>query len=177
MRTNAAKEKMMNQPRQTPILISVFLAVLSLALFGLTACDTSPNILELVGARNESITQNYFEKGVADCHGAQYTDAQGRTWEGIPLWLLVGRVDNDVKHKGGYDDALADKGYQIEVFNADNLSVKFSSQEVKRNNNIIVANKMNGAALPAGTAPLALVGSGIDASRWLENVISIKLTF
>lgn len=172
----------MSKPKLKLFLSLVFFVVLSLVLLSSIGCnrraDNPSWDLKLEGARTETISQEKFERGVAEkCHGLKYIDGQGKIWKGIPLWLLVGRIDDDDKHgKGGFNDALADKGYEIEISSADR-TVKFSSKEIKRNNDIIVANKMNDAAVPDEMAPLVLVGSGVDASRRLENIISIKLTF
>jgi hypothetical protein len=133
--------------------------------------------LKIEGARTESIGQDYFEDGASpDCHGIKYTDEQERVWEGIPLWYLAGRVDDNKIHKNGaFNDALADQGYEIEVIAGDR-SAKFTSQEIKRNNNILVACKMNGTTLPVDTGPLMLVGSGVDNSRQVGQITSIKLS-
>jgi hypothetical protein len=159
----------------------LFLVLSSLVMLFSTGCgsggDNPSWSLKLEGARTETIDQAYFEDGAAaDCHGTKYTDEQGTVWEGIPLWFLAGRVDDDKTHKNGaFNDSLADRGYEIEVIAGDR-SAKFTSQEIKRNNNIIVACKMNGLSLPADIGPLMLVGKGVDKARQVEQITSIKLS-
>ncbi len=159
------------------IFVIVLVIVLSLIVFGLAACTSKVSLwsVTLEGARTEVMPQADFEDG-AGCHVKTYTDAEGKVWEGMPLWYLVGRVDDDQKHKSGaFSDSLADAGYEITVASA-GASVKFTSQEVKRNDNIIVACKMNGAALSDSEGPLKLVGSGVDQSRQIGKITSIKLS-
>jgi hypothetical protein len=55
---------------------------------------------------------------------------------------------------GSYNDALADAGYNIKVSAIDDFSFTFDSATVKRNNNIIVANKLNDLPLPEDKYPL-----------------------
>jgi hypothetical protein len=174
------EEKKM-RPEQKLGVVSVFFAVLSLVLFGSTGCERGPGnstwSIKLEGARTEIIYQDYFEQAIADCHGKKYTDEQGNVWEGMPLWFLAGRIDDGRKHgKNGYNESLADQGYEIEVISA-NRSVKFNSRETKLNDNIIVACYMGGARLRDETAPLALVGSGVDEAHRLDRITSIKLIF
>ena len=53
-----------------------------------------------------------FESGAAPgCHGTTWTDAQGHVWTGIPLWYLVGNVD-DADTMGQLKTMLWDKGYR-----------------------------------------------------------------
>ena len=54
------------------------------------------------------------------CHGVStYTDSSG-TWGGLPLWRLVGYVDDQNVHGvGAFNDALAADGYTIQVTGAD----------------------------------------------------------
>jgi len=55
--------------------------------------------LHLKGAIEEDIDRGTFESGASDsCHGTKWVDSKGREWEGIPLWLLLGRIDDENKH-------------------------------------------------------------------------------
>ena len=78
-----------------------------------------PWTLRLEGARTETMDQATFESGAAPgCHGVTWKDAQGRAWSGIPLWLLVGWVDDARKHgTGAFADDLA-AGYTVELTGA-----------------------------------------------------------
>ena len=133
----------------------------------------------LQGAITESMNKNTFEAGAAPgCHGKTWTDAQGHVWLGIPLWYLVGNVD-DNKGQGdmSYNDALADQGYEVHVANSNGDMVVFTSKEVKRNDNIIIAYEIDGQPLPSTQWPLALVGNAVDQQHQIGMISKIKLVF
>jgi hypothetical protein len=136
--------------------------------------------LELIGASTYTMNQTEFENGAActeGSHGVSYTDGSGNVYTGIPLWLLCGWVDDGVVHgAGAFNDALAAAGYSVNVSAADGFSYTFTSANVSRNNNIIVANTMNGAPLPDTRYPLALVGSALTSGKQkVSKIATIEL--
>jgi DMSO/TMAO reductase YedYZ molybdopterin-dependent catalytic subunit len=133
--------------------------------------------LHLEGALTEDMDRATFESGTAPgCHKATWKDSTAQEWSGIPLWLLVGRVDDEIKHNtGAYNDALADAGYTIEITAADGYKVTLDSKKVKRNDNIIVANMVNGNPLDDQNFPLRLVGSDLTKKEMAGKIVSIKL--
>jgi hypothetical protein len=132
--------------------------------------------LSLQGVVTLSVDKATFEAGAAPgCHGKTWTDAQGHTWLGIPLWYLVGNMD--ATKQMTFDDALADKGYEVHVANSNGDMVVFSSKEVKRNDNIIVAYEIDGQPLPSTQWPLALVGSDVDQQHQISQISKIKMVF
>jgi hypothetical protein len=80
-----------------------------------------PFSLSLQGAITVADDQATIESCSAPgCHGTKWTDPQGHVWNGVPLWLLAGSVDDNVTHgTGAFNDALADKGYEVHVVGAD----------------------------------------------------------
>jgi uncharacterized repeat protein (TIGR02543 family) len=136
--------------------------------------------LELKGADTYIMSQNEFENG-ATCseggHGVSYTDGSGNVYTGMPLWLLCGWVDDGVQHgTGAFNDALAAAGYSVNVSASDGFSYAFASATVARNNDIIVANTMNGAPLPESKYPLALVGSALTSNKQkVSKIAKIEL--
>lgn len=86
-------------------------------------------MLHLEGLITEEIDRGTFESGAAsNCHGTTWRDEKAQDWVGIPLWLLVGRVDDDIKHKGpAFKDALSTAGYTVEVIASDGFTVTFQS--------------------------------------------------
>ena len=137
--------------------------------------------LELVGAISDDVSQTEFENGVA-CHGAAtWTDpSTSDNWTGLPLWLLVGWVDDDNIHgPDAFNDALAASGdYSVKVIASDGYSKTFASTLVANNNNIIVANEMNGASLPESYYPLRLVGSALTSGgQRVSMIVRIELVF
>ncbi len=137
--------------------------------------------LHLDGVLSEDITDSYFAAALADCHSASWTCEGGHLWEGIPLWLFAGRVDDDFKHNpnepGAFNDAVADAGYEVEVIAADGFSKTFTSEEVKRNDNMIIASLCDGEPLAEDYWPLRLVGPELSKGQMVSQIIEIKLIF
>ena len=118
--------------------------------------------------------QTEFESG-ADCHEATWVDGTD-TWSGIPLWRLVGYVDDGVQHgEGAFNDGLAVAGYDIMVTASDGYSKTFASADVARNDNMIVANKLNGEDLPEDRYPLRLVGPSLTGGQKVGMISEIQL--
>jgi hypothetical protein len=135
--------------------------------------------LHLEGKLIEEMDRGTFESGSAPgCHGQSFTDTKAQVWSGVPLWLLVGRVDDDIKHDGpAFNDAMAASGYTVEVISSDGTSVTFDSKRVARNDNIIVANSVNGNPLNDADFPLRLVGSDLKENEGLGKIVSIIIHF
>ncbi len=139
----------------------------------------APWALKLEGIVNENMDPATFESGSAiGCHGVKWTDDQNRVWEGIPLWYLVGRVDDTNTHKGdAFDSAAAEAGYEVQIIAADGFTVKLTSQEVAKNNALIIAYKRDGSPLPENQWPLRLVGATLEKGQMVGQIATIKLVF
>ena len=133
--------------------------------------------LSLEGARSEIMDRATFESGASPkCHGVTWKDAQGRVWSGIPLWLLVGRVDDGLKHGArAFNDSLAAAGYPVDVVAGDGATVSLDSFRLERNNEIIVACLLDGAPLPAKSFPLRLAGPGLKEEERIGGIARIVL--
>jgi DMSO/TMAO reductase YedYZ molybdopterin-dependent catalytic subunit len=133
--------------------------------------------LELSGATDYVMTQAEFVSAVlCPGHGVEYTDADG-TWKGLPLWLLVGWVDDDNAHGAdAFNDELAALGYQVRVIASDGYSRTFEIADVARNDDIIVANTLDGQPLPEARYPLRLMGSALTSgSQRVGKIVRIEL--
>ncbi|HOV66840.1 MAG TPA: PKD domain-containing protein, partial [Methanoregulaceae archaeon] len=133
------------------------------------------------GSVQRTITKSYFEQGLSwSGHRAQYTDSDGNVWEGMPLWRLVGYVDDDNEHgQEAFNRTLLEQGYTITVI-APDYQKSFTSGEVAFNSNYIVANTLNGAPLPAqingkNVWPLKLVGVNATGGKSVGNISEIRL--
>jgi hypothetical protein len=136
-----------------------------------------PWTLSLQGAINQDIDQSTFEAGAAPgCHGASWTDAQGHVWTGIPLWYLVCYVD-DTDTMGALNTAVWDKGFEVHLANSNGDIVMYSAQDVRKNDNLIIAYEVDGQPLPSTEWPLALVGSAVDSQHQISMITKIKLVF
>jgi DMSO/TMAO reductase YedYZ molybdopterin-dependent catalytic subunit len=133
--------------------------------------------LHLHGAISQPVDRASFQScGSPSCHGTAWTDGNGQNWVGVPLWLLVGEVDDSNSHNtGAFNDALADAGYTVDITSSDSTTVTLDSKLIKRNNKIIVAFTVNDAELPGQYYPLRLVGSGLDKSQMIGKVEMIQL--
>ena len=134
--------------------------------------------LHLSGPLSENISQDAFEEGVACQHGVTWTDSKGHVWGGMPLWLLVGRVDDNIIHgPDAFNDSLAAQGHTVTVSGSDGYSYSFPSQTVAENDNIFVANTLDGSPISGQNPPLKLVGSGLTSGKQqVGNVSSIVLS-
>ena len=138
-----------------------------------------PWTLSLQGAISEDMDKSTFESGAAPgCHGINWTDANGDVWTGIPLWYLVEYVD-DAETMDSLQDAKAvwDKGFEVHIANSNGDIVMYTSQQIKQNDNIIVAYQLDGKPLSNKQWPLALVGSEVDSQHQISMINKIKLIF
>ena len=167
--------------RNNRVKIAFITLVTALMVASMAACAEAPPAeigwsLKLTGALTETITQEEFEEGTdLNCHGVEISIEGEGTYSGIPLWMLCGWVDDEVKHgEGAFSDELANQGYNITVIAADGYSVTFSSQAIVRNNNIVLANKVDGQPISQG-GPLRLVGPELSKGQRVKNVVEIHL--
>ncbi len=135
--------------------------------------------VDFVGAIDEPMNRATFETGAADnCHQATWTDDKNQVWTGIPLWYLLGRVDDDNKHgDNAYREDLALTGYTVDVVAADGYTVTLDSALTNRNNNIIVAYLVNGNPLTTDDFPLRLVGSDLTKKEMVGTIAKIMINF
>jgi hypothetical protein len=133
--------------------------------------------LPLEGTIKEDMDRGTFQSCSApSCHGAAWTDDKAQDWSGVPLWMLVARVDDETKHgDGAYNDKLADQGYTVKVVSADGYEVTLDSARIKRNNKIVVAYLVNGNPLDDKDFPLRLVGSDLQPNEMVGRIIKINL--
>jgi len=130
--------------------------------------------LQLVGAATVSMKQVDFET-LASSYPASWDDnATGNVWSGVALWRLVALVDDG--DNTTFSDAMASAGYNVRVIAADDYGYTFPSQEVARNDNLILANELNDAPLPAEKYPLKLVSPDFEVGGpSVSQVVRIEL--
>ncbi len=140
--------------------------------------DTGANwLLHLEGAISEEMDRATFESGSsAHCHLEVWTDENGDEWSGIPLWYLLGRVDDAVRHESrAFDEDLAEAGYTITITAADGYSIELNSQDAAFNDDWIVASLVNGEPITDKNYPLRLVGKGLEKGQMIGAIESITL--
>jgi len=133
--------------------------------------------LTLGGSKQEVVDRNTFQScGAASCHQSTWTDDQGQVWAGVPLYLIAGRVDDEITHDGpAYNRDLANAGYLIELIAADGYTTTIDSQAAYYNRKILVANQVNGVELPDKYFPLRLVGDELDKGQRIGALSEIRL--
>lgn len=133
-------------------------------------------VLTLKGKIIEEMDRATFESGAAEgCHGRDWTDADGGRWTGIPLYLMVGRVDDEVAHEGpAYNRELAQAGYQVVLKTSSGADVEISSEAMYYKRDIILAYKLDGQPLPEEYWPLRLVGEGLDEADMVGQIIELE---
>jgi DMSO/TMAO reductase YedYZ molybdopterin-dependent catalytic subunit len=133
--------------------------------------------LRLVGTRTETIPRSFFEAGAAPgCHRATWVDEEGRTWIGIPLWLLVGWVDDyNVHRAGAFHRGLAAEGYPIDLVSSDGTRLTIPSDRVSLDDGILLAHRVDGGPLEAAHFPLRLVGASVAPTERLGRLEEIVL--
>jgi DMSO/TMAO reductase YedYZ molybdopterin-dependent catalytic subunit len=135
-----------------------------------------------LGGISYDVSKTYFESALACQFGADhkvaYTDSQDRVWEGMPLWLFAGFVDDADQHSdNAFNEEMAAEGYQVVITAADGYTVTIDSTDIIRNNNYIVANTLNGATIPKsdGSWPLRLVGPAVSGKTSISQIVRIDL--
>ncbi|NJD58211.1 MAG: hypothetical protein C3F13_05135 [Anaerolineales bacterium] len=131
--------------------------------------------LDLTGAISSPVTRDSYQScGAPSCHGSLYTDTNGQNWVGVPLWLLVGEVDDADSHSDvAYNRALADTGYTIDLVSSDGTTVTLDSKAIKEDNQVIVAHLVNDGELPELYYPLRLVGSSVKDDQMIGQITQI----
>jgi DMSO/TMAO reductase YedYZ molybdopterin-dependent catalytic subunit len=133
--------------------------------------------LHLEGAIADDVDRNTFEScSAASCHQATWTDDHAQVWTGTPLWLVVGRVDDERMHEDpAFNRELADQGYTVELVAADGYSVEFDIERIRENNDIIVAHLVNDNPLDEESFPLRLVGPDLQGNERIAQIAEILL--
>ena len=133
--------------------------------------------LHLDGELTEDVDSASYETCAApSCHGSSWTDEEGQSWQGVPLWSLVGRVDDDNKHEdAAFNDDLASGGYDVHLVAGDGYRVTLDGESVARDNKILLAYLLGEDPLPVKYLPLRLVGPGLEKSDWIGNVEAIEV--
>ena len=114
------------------------------------------------------------------CHAAEWQNTSGNTFKGVPLWRLIGYVDDELMHEKGlaFNDELAAAGYEVEIIAEDGYTKTLTSEEIKLNQDIIVAYLIDGEPLDADHWPLRLVGV-IDVAKefMVSQIVAIRIVF
>jgi DMSO/TMAO reductase YedYZ molybdopterin-dependent catalytic subunit len=101
-------------------------------------------------------------------------DRQGRRWEGVPLYLVAGMVDDKKKHDAGaYNAKLAKQGYEIQIETTTGKVVTIDSRDIAGKDSVILSSKVDGGELPDEYFPLRLVGPGLSDAQMPGGIARI----
>jgi DMSO/TMAO reductase YedYZ molybdopterin-dependent catalytic subunit len=133
--------------------------------------------LKLSGTIDEQVDRATFESCAAPkCHGARWTDSRGREWEGVPLFLLVGRIDDQKRHgSGAFNRTLNAEGYRVTLRGRDGREVVLDARGVGPDARLVVAHRRDGEPLSDEDGPLRLVGAGVTPNLDLSGIGDIRL--
>jgi len=131
--------------------------------------------LDLEGAVLSEVDRGSFQSCASPgCHGVEWQDGDGQTWAGVPLWLLVGEVDDADRHSDyAFNEELAQTGYTVDVVAADGYSVSFDSLSIQQDGKFLVAYLLNASELPEEHYPLRLVGPDLENKQMVSQIVKI----
>ena len=129
------------------------------------------------GHTSSTLTEaSYVSCASPGCHGSEYSDASGQRWTGIPLWLVVGSVDDSRTHgAGAFDVKLARKGYEVELIASNGVTTFLSSRDLLGHRDWILAGQMDGESLTPDYFPLRLVGPGLTDDQSIGRITEVRL--
>ncbi|UUX93062.1 hypothetical protein [Methanoplanus endosymbiosus] len=135
--------------------------------------------LSLAGKSNVTLTKSQFEAKVVSHGEAEFTDDNG-LWGGLPLYKIVGIVDDNDPET--FNTALAAEGYSIKVTSEDGYSINFESADISECDGYIMANSLNSTDLPQTIGekekpcyPLRMVGDDVGAGQLIGAIVSVEL--
>ncbi|MFW6141842.1 MAG: molybdopterin-dependent oxidoreductase [Candidatus Saliniplasma sp.] len=106
-----------------------------------------------------------------------YTDSgTAFHYKGLPLWYLVGAVDDQESGEWTLNDTLVSEGYNVTVIAEDGYSYTFDISQVAHNDSIVVASELNDEPLPEEDAPLRIVGEGLSGKARVSKIVEISLS-
>lgn len=147
--------------------------------------------LNLTGYLTSSISKKGFEQGLA-CgkrahgHSVTYTDDDGHVWTGMPLYMLVGWVDDACQHdenlvnNRAYNTTLAENNvYTVILGNADGETVSFTSSEIMKSMDYLIVNQADNHTfnINGDIWPLALRGESVPADKEIDEITTITLDY
>jgi DMSO/TMAO reductase YedYZ molybdopterin-dependent catalytic subunit len=117
---------------------------------------------------------SYVNCAAPGCHGSGWVDDEGKRWEGIPLYLVAGMVDDQKRHDpGAYNAKLARQGYDIQIETTTGEVVTIDSREIAGKDGIVLSSKVDGGELPEEYFPLRLVGPGLSDAQMPGGIARI----
>jgi hypothetical protein len=124
------------------------------------------------------LTRKDFEScTAASCHKQATVKLNGHKYQGLPLYLLVGKVDDNksMNNWGDFNAGLAKKGYWIDVRNSKRKISVNSKLIAGRTTKVILAWRLDGKELSGANAPLWLVGPKLKSTQRINAIKNVSL--
>jgi len=160
------------------VLIGVVVVVASFAAAVPASADDTWTLNIIMGNSTYPTSQAEFGNmthvtiTVSDMHGTH-------DWSGVPLWMLAAKIDDS--DPDTFNDALAATNYSIKATSSDNyircVGPTATGTTIARNNDVILADTMDGGPLPSDIAPLKVVGLNLISSHFVSKTTSIELVY
>lgn len=132
--------------------------------------------LQLSGKITETFTKTDFEI-YEQYYISKYENSTGSEWTGVPLWRIIGRIDDigPIRGEDAFNETLSTNGYDVKIVAGDDYSVSIPSSLIAKNDKIILSNNQDGKDLPNEKQPLWLLGEGLETSQMVFNVVEIEI--
>jgi len=131
--------------------------------------------LELSGELTEQFTKTDYEI-LEGYYPSSFTNDTGATWTGVPLWRVLGRIDdNTPRGEFAFNETLSASGYDVLLTAGDDYSKNITSSLISKNDKMILASTLNSAELPEKNRPVWVVGEGLKTNQMVFNVVKIEI--
>lgn len=112
---------------------------------------------------------------------ASVVDQQGQVWDGMPLWLLVGRVNDPQTDYSNTENPPRNdtrrQDYSVTISGSGVSSVTLPGLKIAQNDGYILANVKNGKPLSKNepSYPLVLAGKDLSPDEMIKGVTKITV--
>jgi hypothetical protein len=131
--------------------------------------------IELSGTLSEDFSKTDYEI-LEGYYKSSYINSTGATWTGVPLWRIIGRIDDGTpRGEFVFNESKSSSGYEVWITAGDEYSKNITSSVISKNDKIILASQLNSAELPEKNRPVWVVGEGLKTSQMVFNVIEIEI--
>jgi hypothetical protein len=131
--------------------------------------------VELSATLSEEFSKTDFEI-LEGYYPSSYTNSTGAVFTGVPLWRILGRIDDSTpRGVAAFNETKSKSGYEVWITAGDDYSKNITSSLISKNDKIILASQLNSAELPEKNRPVWVVGEGLKTSQMVFNVIKIEI--
>ena len=108
------------------------------------------------------------------CHGSGWVDAAGKRWEGVPLYLVAGLVDDEQEaRRRRLRRAARAQGLRHRHRDDRRRGRDHRLARHRRQDSVVLSAKVDGGELPDEYFPLRLVGPGLSDAQMPGGIARI----